>query len=100
MELRSVFIKNLKAYRRINRLSQMALAESCGTSTSYIGEIEIGKKFPSIEMIQKFADALGIAPYKLFMDEDDIYIPKLSPEKQEKVAAKIQKALRKIISEI
>ena len=78
----------------------MALAESCGTSTSYIGEIEIGKKFPSIEMIQKFADALKIAPYKLFMDEDDIYIPKLSPEKQEKVAAKIQKALRKIISEI
>ena len=39
----------------------MVLAEKCKTSTSYLGEIEIGKKFPSIEMIQKIAEAYGIS---------------------------------------
>ena len=58
MELRTVFITNLKRYRKEIKFSQMTLAERCGTSTSYIGEIEIGKKFPSVEMIQKIAEAL------------------------------------------
>ena len=40
----------------------MKLAELCGTSTSYIGEIEIGKKFPSIEMIEQILKDLEIIP--------------------------------------
>ncbi|GMO50179.1 MAG: hypothetical protein Ta2B_30820 [Termitinemataceae bacterium] len=31
----------------------MKLAEKCGTAASYIGEIEIGRKFPSVEMIER-----------------------------------------------
>lgn len=72
MDLRATFIKNLKIYRNRLKISQMKLAELSETSTSYIGEIEIGKKFPSIEMIQKIAAALQIAPYQLFMTESDI----------------------------
>lgn len=52
----------------------MKLAELCGTSTSYIGEIEIGKKFPSVEMIQQIAAALHIKPYRLFTDNEDLYM--------------------------
>jgi len=44
----------------------MKLAEYCGTSASYIGEIEIGRKFPSTEMIEKIARILGIEPYLFF----------------------------------
>ena len=47
----------------------MALAELCGTSTSYIGQIEIGNRFPSIDMIEKIAEALQIKPYLLFFTE-------------------------------
>lgn len=99
MDLRAVFINNLKRYRKENKLSQMALAEKCGTSASYIGEIEIGKKFPSVEMVQKFADALNIKPYKLFMEENDIYVANLSPQKRQKLVEKLQKSVEEIISD-
>ena len=76
----------------------MALAEKCGTSASYIGEIEIGKKFPSVEMVQKFADALNIKPYKLFMEENDIYVANLSPQKRQRLVEKLQESVEEIIS--
>jgi transcriptional regulator with XRE-family HTH domain len=47
----------------------MKLAELCNSSTSYIGQIEIGNKFPSIEMIEKMAAALHVRPHLLFFDE-------------------------------
>jgi len=50
----------------------MKLAEHCDSSTGYIGQIEIGNKFPSIEMIDKMAAALNIKPYMLFLDEADL----------------------------
>ncbi|GHV71384.1 hypothetical protein AGMMS49928_22910 [Spirochaetia bacterium] len=44
----------------------MKLAEKCDTAASYIGEIEIGRKFPSVEMIEKIAGTLKVEPYLLF----------------------------------
>lgn len=99
MDLRAVFINNLKRSRKENKLSQMAFAEKCGTSASYIGEIEIGKKFPSVEMVQKFAEALDIKPYKLFMEENDIYVANLSPQKRQRLVEKLQKSVEEIISD-
>ncbi|GHU79097.1 hypothetical protein FACS189462_4540 [Spirochaetia bacterium] len=55
MSLRDIFIVNLKKFRKSESLSQMKLAEQCHTAASYIGEIEIGRKFPSVEMIEKIA---------------------------------------------
>ena len=98
MDLRAVFIENIKKYRKENKMSQMVLAERCETSTSYIGEIEIGKKFPSIEMVQKIADALDIPPYKLFMAEKDINITALSPEQKQRLIDKLQQSLAEIIT--
>ena len=47
----------------------MALAERCGASIGYIAEIEFGRKFPSIEMIEKIARSLKVEPYQFFKDE-------------------------------
>ena len=69
MKLRKIFIDNLKKIRKEKNISQMKIAELCETSTSYIGEIEIGKKFPSIEMIEKLANALNIKACELFMED-------------------------------
>jgi transcriptional regulator with XRE-family HTH domain len=66
MNLRQIFINNLKEFRKKEGFTQMKLAELCNTSSSYIGEIEIGRKFPSTEMIEKIADILRIEPYHLF----------------------------------
>jgi len=69
MRLKAIFVQNLRKYRRSKNISQMALAEKCDTSTAYIGQIEIGNRFPSLDMIEKIASALQIKPYLLFFDE-------------------------------
>ena len=97
MELGAVFIGNVKKYRKAEKLSQMALAERCGTSTSYIGEIEIGKKFPSVEMVQNIAEALGVAPYRLFMEEQDSCLEGMSPELKQELVARLQKAVAEVV---
>ena len=49
----------------------MKLAEYCNTATSYIGDIEIGRRFPSMEMIEKMAKILKIEPYHFFKNKKD-----------------------------
>ena len=49
----------------------MKLAEYCDTATSYIGDIEIGRRFPSMELIEKMADILRIEPYHFFKNPED-----------------------------
>ena len=56
----------MKKFRKREGLSQMKLAEYCNTATSYIGDIEIGRRFPSLEMIEKIALVLRIEPYHFF----------------------------------
>ena len=47
----------------------MKLAEMLNTSTSYIGEIEINNRVPSLGMVERIAKALNIEPYRLFIDD-------------------------------
>ena len=51
----------------------MKLAELCDTAPSYIGEIEIGRRFPSLKLIEKMAGVLKIDPYRFFIDETGEY---------------------------
>ena len=100
MELREIFISNMKQYRKDRKISQMNLAELCNTSTSYIGEIEIGKKFPSIEMIQKIATALEVQPFRLFMQDSDLSnTSSIHSENKTELIRKLQQAITKIINE-
>ena len=48
----------------------MKLAALCDTSGNYIGEIEIGRRIPSFEMIEDIAAALQIPSHQLFMQEE------------------------------
>ena len=66
-----VFIFNMKKYRKKRRISQMKLAEMLETSTSYIGEIEINSRVPSLAMVEKIAKALNIEPFRLFIDDKE-----------------------------
>jgi transcriptional regulator with XRE-family HTH domain len=69
MDLKTVFIQNLRRYRNSKEISQMKLAELCDTSANYIGEIEIGRRFPSLKLIERIGAALGVEPYRFFMEE-------------------------------
>jgi transcriptional regulator with XRE-family HTH domain len=64
--LRTVLALNMKAQRLVLKISQVELAEKVKTSAHYIGMIEAGKKFPSPEMLERIAEALGIDTPALF----------------------------------
>jgi transcriptional regulator with XRE-family HTH domain len=81
MTLKQTFIKNLKDFRTKKGLSQMQLAEYCGISSGYIAEIEIGKKFPSVGVIEKIAVVLKIEPYLLFKSQTKNSPAKIGEEK-------------------
>jgi transcriptional regulator with XRE-family HTH domain len=71
--LRDVLAKNMKAYRGALGLSQAKLAEKADTSTHYIGMIETKNNFPSPEMLERIAAALGVDTLALFYE--DINLP-------------------------
>jgi transcriptional regulator with XRE-family HTH domain len=56
----------MKEGRRTLGLSQARLAEKAGSSTQYIAMIELSRKFPSPEMLERIAGALGIDTPQLF----------------------------------
>jgi transcriptional regulator with XRE-family HTH domain len=67
VDLKKTFIANLKKFRNHRGISQMKLAELCNTATNYIGEIEIGRRFPSLKLIEKIAQVLETEPYRFFI---------------------------------
>jgi transcriptional regulator with XRE-family HTH domain len=69
MDLKRIFIANLRKFRNEKGISQMRLAELCNTATNYIGEIEIGRRFPSLALIEKIGAALDVEPYRFFMEK-------------------------------
>ena len=71
MTLKQIFVQNLKEFRKKERFSQMKFAELCETTTSYIGHIETGRKFPSMDMIERMSKILRIKPYHFFIDRTE-----------------------------
>ena len=65
-DLRKLLAKNIKNYRKIRGFSQEMLAEKAETSTTHIGMIETSKKYPSPQMLERIAGALGIDTPELF----------------------------------
>jgi transcriptional regulator with XRE-family HTH domain len=108
MTLKQVFIRNLREFRKKEGYTQMKFAEFCNTSASYIGHIETGKKFPSMDMIEKMAIILRIKPYHFFIDrtENGIYsnieqpYPKLPESMKKEIKTKIDLSMDTIINEI
>jgi transcriptional regulator with XRE-family HTH domain len=71
IKIKDIFIQNLRKCRRYEKISKKTLAQMCDTAVSYIGQIEIGNRFPSLSLIEKIADALKVKPYILFYDNVD-----------------------------
>jgi transcriptional regulator with XRE-family HTH domain len=87
----------------------MTLAELCGTSTSYIGQIEIGNRFPSLELIEKIANALQIRPHMLFFIESDedtleqslqIKTERMTESAKEELIKRLTDSIRRIIKRL
>jgi len=64
--LRQLLGSNIKIYRNACGISQSKLAEWVDTATNYISAIEAGRRFPSVEILEKIAFALKIDTPELF----------------------------------
>jgi transcriptional regulator with XRE-family HTH domain len=64
--IRELLGSNIRTYRSNLGISQAKLAEMISMATNYLGLIEAGKKFPSADMIERIATALGADTPELF----------------------------------
>jgi transcriptional regulator with XRE-family HTH domain len=69
-KIRDVLAENLKKNRRLRGLTQEQLAEKAGVSSHYVAMVETRKTFPKPEMLELFAQTLGIEPHQLFTAEN------------------------------
>jgi len=104
LTIQELFIANLKAYRKLRKISQLQLADLCDSSTGYIGEIETGKRFPSVSMIERIASALGVESWHLFKNEPINPAPqsnlaKLAPSQKKDLIKMANSALSKILDD-
>ena len=103
MKIQAVFSRNLRKYRKEAKLTQEKLAEICGTDHKYIGQIETETRCPSLEYVEKIANALQIEPYLLFFDGDNKEnnaVPALNIEQKQQLKAILFDYFSKICTEI
>ena len=56
----------IRAARQEKKLSQLALAILSGVSKSYLSDLENGRRNPSVLLLARIADALGVPLGDLF----------------------------------
>ena len=70
-ELRLTVAKNIKRYRKLNGLTQMALAEKADLSVGYLCDLEAGGKWGMPETIVRLAAALNVQPFQLYAKAEE-----------------------------
>ena len=102
-DLKQLLGTNMKIYRNTSGLSQAKLAEKADTTTNYISAIEAGRRFPSVEILDKIAAALEIDTPELFSMKHIQYdnaVHNLEEQVWEDVKQKITSYISKQISGI
>ncbi|MDR0455932.1 MAG: helix-turn-helix domain-containing protein [Treponema sp.] len=84
-DCRQLLARNMKKYRKILGLSQMALAGKVGCSTTLIGNIEINRRFPSADNINRIAKALGVKVSDLFSEVEPESMKLMASKKELKI---------------
>ena len=68
--VQDLFGKKIKSIRRARDITQEKLADLSGLSLQYIGEIERGRRNPSLTSIEQLSQALDIPMAELFSLEE------------------------------
>lgn len=74
-ELRIIYTSNIRRIRNEQNMTQFELAEKAGLADKYIGYIETGRQWGSIETLLKLANALGVEPADLLRANNDTGSP-------------------------
>ena len=70
-EFRALVGGNIRTYRVMNKLSQLALAEKADLSVGYLHDLEAGTKWGTPETIIKLAKSLNVSPSQFFLADDE-----------------------------
>jgi len=65
MGLASTFGRNVRDARHERGMTLEALAHEVGLAYSYVGELERGRRNPTLKVVERFADVLGMSPLQL-----------------------------------
>ena len=68
-----IFRENLKKIRKSKGLSQVTLATNADLSQGLVGDIESGRRNPTLTSIEKIAIALDVPVQQLFYDSQADY---------------------------
>lgn len=61
----------IRRYRRAAGLSQERLAELCGLHWTYLSEIETSKVNPTINVLRRIADGLGVRTSQIVAEAEE-----------------------------
>jgi len=75
-DLRKVLASNMKFYRKKLGITQAKLAEKADITENYIAMVETGKRFPSVNMLERIAKALQKDTVDLFSLKQDNFLKK------------------------
>jgi len=62
MGLAQTFGRNVRRKRQDRKITLEALADQVGLSYSYLGEIERGRRNPTLAVVERLAEALKVDP--------------------------------------
>jgi len=97
--IKKILAQNLKKNRKRLGITQPELAERAGLSTHYLGMLEIARNFPTADVLERLASALGIKSNELFSvsDSPEIAMEQLQQTILNKIDNAIENALDKAI---
>ena len=104
--LRELLALNLRENRHKLGFSQANLAEKTGLSTQFIAMIELGRKFPSPESLEKLAQSLEVDTPELFSmppsaQEEAVKLHRaILAELSQKLGENVDRAVKDTVSEL
>ena len=75
MALRETVAANIRRIRKEKGMSQEDLADQAGVNRNYVGMVERCENAPTVDLLEKFADALGVEPVALLIESEHAEIP-------------------------
>ena len=70
--LLEILAENVKYYRSKTGLSQLNFAMRINISPSYLNDIESGRQYASLKMLERLAKEFRVEPYQLLLPKDII----------------------------
>ena len=97
----------IKRYRMDRASTQDQLSEAVEISQNHLGNIEIGKRMPSVPLLIDLANALGVTPNDILIDTVEVnnnipmqelgkLMSKLSPQDQKFVITTMKNMIRNL----